>query len=150
MALLAQADRDTISQMFGGLVDPVRILLFTIPTSPLIVPGRPTCESCDDVQRLLTEVAELSDKLTLEPHQFVRGSEEAQKYDIERVPTILLLGPEDGRVRYSGAPFGHEFAALLQDIVGISKGESKLSQATREALEAIDDPIDIQVFVTPT
>src|SRR5579864_2431030 len=82
MVLLAQADRDTISKMFDGLVDPVRILLFTIPTSPLIVPGRETCESCDDVQALLTEVSELSDKLTLDVRQFARGSEDAQKYDI--------------------------------------------------------------------
>ncbi len=150
MTLLAQADRDTISQMFEGLVDPVRLLLFTIPTPHLFVPGRETCESCNDVQQLLTEVSDLSDKLTLEAHQFARGSEEAQKYGVERVPTILLLGPEDGRVRYSGAPFGHEFAILLQDIVGISKGETKLSGSTREAIGAITGPIDIQVFVTPT
>ncbi|HEY3116186.1 MAG TPA: thioredoxin family protein [Chloroflexota bacterium] len=150
MALLAQADRDTISHMFEGLVDPVRILLFTIPTSALIVPGRETCESCSDVQQLLTEVSELTDKVTLDVHQFARGSEDAQKYGIERVPTILLLGPEDGRVRYSGAPFGHEFATMLQDIIGISRGETKLTAATREAIAAISDPINIQVFVTPT
>src|SRR5258706_11752778 len=148
MALLAQADRDTISQMFEGLVDPVQILLFTIPTSPLIVPGRETCESCNDVQQLLTEVSELSDKLVLDVHQFVRGSEDAQKYGVERVPTILLLGPEDGRLRYLGAPFGHEFATMLQDIIGISRGETKLAEATREALAAISEPVNIQVVVT--
>ena len=150
MALLAQADRDAISRMFEGLVDPVRMLLFTIPTSSLIVPGRETCESCSDVQTVLTELSELSDKLDLDVRQFTRGSQEAQKYGIERVPTILLLGPEDGRVRYSGAPFGHEFATMLNDIIGISRGETSLAEATRDAIAAIEDPIHIQVFVTPT
>ena len=141
-----------IPEVFVVIRDPmrVRILLFTIPTSPLIVPGRETCESCNDVQQLLTEVSELSDKVTLDVRQFARGSEDAQRYGIERVPTILLLGPEDGRVRYLGAPFGHEFATMLQDIIGISKGETKLAEATREAIAAISDPINIQVFVTPT
>lgn len=150
MPLLSQQDRETISRMLEELVDPVRLLLFTIPSSGLIVPGRPTCQTCDDAQHLIEQVVTLSDKLSLEVHHFEREPEEARRYGVERVPSVLVLGPEDGRVRYSGAPFGHEFALLLQDIQLISRGETQLAEHTRQALAAISDPIDIQVFVTPT
>lgn len=150
MAFLAQADRDAITQMFEDLVNPVRLVLFTLPTSRLIVPGRATCETCDDTQHVLEEVVGLSEKLSLEVHNFSQETAQARQYGVERVPTLIILGPEDGRVRYSGAPFGREFALLLQDIQDISKQETRLAQATREALAAIDKPVAIQVFVTPT
>jgi alkyl hydroperoxide reductase subunit AhpF len=150
VALLSEQDRETIRRMFEGLVDPVRLVLFTLPTSGLFIPGRPQCETCDDAQHVLEEVAELSDKLSLEAHHLEREADEARRYGVERAPSLLVLGPDDGRVRYVGAPFGHEFALLLQDIQFISKGETKLSQETRDALSNIDDDIHLQVFVTPT
>lgn len=137
--------------MLSSLGDPVRLVFFTIPRSALIVPGRaPGCETCDDAQHLLEELTELSDKLSLETHHFEREHDVVERYGIERVPSLLVLGPEDGRVRYSGAPFGHEFALLLQDIRSVSSGEARLAAETREALAAIPDPINIKVFVTPT
>lgn len=149
--LLSQQDRDKIGELLGGLADPVRLVLFTIPSSGLVLPGRvATCETCDDAQRLIQEVTDLSDKLTLEVHHFEREPDEARRYGVDRVPSLLVLGPEDGSVRYAGAPFGHEFALLLQDIQLVSQGVTRLSEETREALGTITEPIDIQVFVTPT
>lgn len=150
MPFLSEPDRNKIREMFQGLVEPVRLVFFTLPGSPLFIPGRATCETCDDAQHLLEEVVALSDKLSLEVHHFEREPEEAQQYGVDRVPSLLLLGPDAGRVRYSGAPFGHEFGLLLQDIQFISKGETSLTPETREALAAIVDPVDIRVFVTPT
>lgn len=150
MALFSDQDRATIAEMFQELVNPVRLLFFTLPTSPLFIPGHPVCETCDDAQRLLEEVVDISDKLSLEVHHFEREPDEARRYGVERVPSLLLLGPEDGRVRYSGAPFGHEFALLLKDIRYISTGETDLAPTTRETLAAIPEAVDIQVFVTPT
>ena len=151
MALLNPQDQAKIGQLFESLERPVRLVFFTVPSSPLIVPGRaPGCETCDDAQHLLEELAELSDSISLEVHHFERERDLAERYGVERVPALLVLGPEDGRIRYSGAPFGHEFALLLQDIQLVASGETGLSPATRAALAAIPDPINIRVFVTPT
>lgn len=151
MPVFSAQDREKIEQLLEGIENPVRLVLFTVPKSALIIPGQaPGCETCNDTQRLLEELTDLSDMLSLEVHHFEREREVAERYGVERVPSLLVLGPEDGRVRYSGAPFGHEFALLLQDIRLVSSGESGLAPATREALAAIPDPINIRVFVTPT
>ncbi|MSQ23494.1 MAG: hypothetical protein EXR58_02925 [Chloroflexi bacterium] len=150
MAIFSPQDREEISKLLAGLIEPVRLLLFTIPQSGLIVPGRTVCETCDDTQNLMQELVELSDKLSLEIHHFEREPEVAQRYGVERVPSVLVLGPEGGRVRFSGAPVGREFGSLLQDIQLISRGETLLEPATREAIGAITTPINIRVFVTPT
>lgn len=53
-------------------------------------------------------------------------------------------------VRFVGLPGGYEFSALLADVVDVSKARTDLSEATREAVRALDAPVLIQVFVTPT
>src|SRR5438094_9488655 len=133
-----------------NLVEPVQLVLFTVPPSLLYVPGREQCQTCKDVQQLAEEIVDTSDKLSLEIHNLEQEPEEAQRYGVTRVPTLLVLGPESGSVRFSGAPAGYEFGTLLHDIQLISKGETEIAPATREVLEAIDEPIHIQVFVTPT
>ncbi|MBM2811135.1 MAG: glutaredoxin-like domain protein [Chloroflexi bacterium] len=151
MPIISAQDRTTITKIFDeNLVNPVRLKLFTTPKSLLYVPGRASCETCDDVQELLQDVVEISDKLTLEVHNVGTDREIARQFAVERVPTLVIMGPDDGRVRYVGAPTGYEFATLLGDIQSASRGGAELAAETREALEAIDEPIHIQVFVTPT
>ena len=53
-------------------------------------------------------------------------------------------------VRFVGLPAGYEFSTLLADLVDLSKGRTDLSDETRDAVRAIDAPVHIQVFVTPT
>ncbi|MDP8924894.1 MAG: hypothetical protein M3O34_18755 [Chloroflexota bacterium] len=53
-------------------------------------------------------------------------------------------------VRFLGLPGGYEFSTLVADIVDVSKGRTDLADATRVAVRAIDSPVHIQVFVTPT
>jgi hypothetical protein len=63
----------------------------------------------------------------------------------------VIAGPGGkGKVRYVGAPAGHEFPNLLHAIVAASRGESGLSEASRAALARIDRPTRIRVFFTPT
>ena len=152
MAFISEQDRATIAQLFDeGLVGPVSLVYFTIPKSLLYVPGREDCETCDDVQKLLEEIAGISDKLTLEVHDLRSDREEAERHGVDSVPTLILHGSgSKGRVRYLGAPMGSEFPNLIHDMVAVSRGETALSDETRQAISAIPDPIHLQVFVTPT
>ena len=52
-------------------------------------------------------------------------------------------------VRFLGLPGGYEFTTLLADIVDVSRGVTDLAPETLDAVRAIDDPVHIQVFVTP-
>ena len=151
MAVLRPEDRAKVTEMFEQtLVNPVRLALFTIPTSPLIVPGRESCETCKDTQDVLEELSALSPMLSLDIHNLGQERELASQLNVDRVPTILVFGPESGGMRFMGAPAGYEFATLIQDIQHASTGHTDLDPATREALSAIADPIHLQVFVTPT
>lgn len=152
MPFISEQDRETIAKMFDeNLVEPVSLVYFTIPKSLLYVPGLESCETCEDVQQLLEEIAGISDKLTLDVRDLKRDREEASRYRVDRVPALILTsGASDGRVRYFGAPTGHEFPNLIRGIQAVSRGETALSEETRQALSAIPDPIHLQVFVTPT
>ena len=53
-------------------------------------------------------------------------------------------------MRYYGTPAGYEFAALLADMVNVSRGQTDLKPQTKEALSKIEKPVHLQVFVSPT
>jgi glutaredoxin-like protein len=53
-------------------------------------------------------------------------------------------------VRYFGIPAGYEFSTLVEDLIDVSKGTTKLREKTREILATVDQDLHIQVFVTPT
>jgi glutaredoxin-like protein len=110
------------------------------------------CPTCLDIRRLLQDLADLSDKITLEVHNLYTDEAEAQKYSVDRVPTIVLTDESrtDYGIRFYGAPSGYEFATLLEDIRMVSSGESGLSAATRAHLAELTQPVDLKVFVTPT
>ena len=61
----------------------------------------------------------------------------------------MATAPGTG-VRFIGLPGGYEFSTLLADIIDVSKGRTDLSPAARVAVQAIQTPVHIQVFVTPT
>ena len=55
-----------------------------------------------------------------------------------------------GLVRFLGLPAGYEFMTLIEDLVDISRGQTRLSDATRQAVARLPEPVHLQVFVTPT
>ena len=131
------------------LKEPVRIDLFIRPETGLFIPGRPPSTS-RETRQLLEEVAALSDLIELRVVDVTAEPETAAASDVTGVPTILIRGPEDGRVRMLGLPAGYEFATLIETIIAVSSGETGLDASIIDVLDALPDPVDIQVFVTPT
>jgi len=56
----------------------------------------------------------------------------------------------DYGIRYAGIPSGHEFSSLINEIILVSGRDSNLNKETREYLSTINQPVLMQVFVTPT
>jgi len=153
MALLTPEIQNDIKKIFEELTNDVRLLFFTQHVSPLIIPGREQqdCPTCEDTQKLLEEVAALSDKLHLEIHEVSAGSEIAREYGIDRVPALIMIADGvKGKVRYFGLPAGYEFSVLLGSLVDVSKAEPDLSEDTMKVLDTLDKDLHFQVFVTPT
>jgi glutaredoxin-like protein len=107
------------------------------------------CESCPETEVLLRELAGLSDKLTLEILNLHVEREKAEQYKITRTPGLILEGESDYGIRFFGMPGGYEFASLLEDIIAVGKRSTGLSEASREKVQAVKEPLNIKVFVTP-
>ncbi len=109
------------------------------------------CDTCETAELLFKEISELSEgKIKLEVYSPVLDKEIAQKYGIERVPSIVIEGDKDYGIRYIGLPSGLEFSTIVHGIINVSKRKPNLSEKTIEELKNIDKKINIKVFVTTT
>lgn len=150
MAIIGVEDRKTLQTLFAeSLQHDVTLTYFTQKESPLLIPSQ-ECDTCRDTRELLEELVSLSEKLHLEIKDFVRDGREAQELGIERIPALLIHGQGKGTMRFFGIPAGYEFSTLVEDILDASTGVARLSEATRQANERIEQDLHIQVFVTPT
>ncbi len=149
MTLLARKDTLVLRQLFEKrLTAPVTIDYFTRPEAMLDVPGR-ECEGCDDTERLLEEVAALSDRIRLVVHDFFGDDEAASARGVDRIPAIVLSGRAKGRVRYFGVPSGYEFGGFIEELIEVASGTTDLAPATKAALQGLARDVHIRVFVTP-
>ncbi len=150
MPFLNPQDAETIRRRFASdLEAPVRLLLFLPATGGLALPGE-DWEIAEYTRRILTEVAALSDKVTLEEYGLLSHAAAASRYGIEQVPAIVFLAGHDYGVRYLGMPAGYEFVTLLEVIIAVSRGRAELAEPSRAALARLPGEVHLQVFVTPT
>lgn len=145
MSLLREEDKKQIKELFEALNTPVKLVMFTQEME---------CQYCRETRQISEELADLSDKITLEVYDFVADKEIAEQYNIDKIPAIAITKggsePKDYGIRYYGIPSGYEFSSLIQDILTVSSGDSGLSDETKQWVAKLDKPVHLQVFVTPT
>ena len=141
MGMLEDEHRDEVASQLAGLRNPVRLVMFTQALE---------CDFCEETRELVEELASLSDQVNAVIYDFVADKDKAEEYAIDKIPAIAVLGERDYGVRIYGIPAGYEFTSLIEAIKTVSAGQSGLSEATREALAQIEQPVHFQVFVTPT
>jgi len=142
MSLIPEEHKEQIkSQLAQNLVNPVRLIMFTQEME---------CQFCLQAKQLVTEIAQLSDKILAEVHDFVADAELAKQYGVDKVPAMVLLGAKDYGIRVFGLPYGYEFQTLLSALTIVSQGKTDLSEETKAKLHEINTPVHIQVFVTLT
>jgi alkyl hydroperoxide reductase subunit AhpF len=148
MALLAPAEQDKLRESFNEMTAPVRLLFFTQTID---------CEPCVQTRRILDELPALSDKIAIDEVNFVLDKDQAAQYAVDRVPAIAVLGQNgsgevtrDSRIRFLGTPSGYEFISLVQAIRLVGGAGSNLTEANRQRIAAVDKPVTMQVFTTPT
>src|SRR6266699_2299511 len=108
------------------------------------------CEWCAPVRRLLDQMADLNPHITVEALNLVLDKNRAAQYGVDRVPAVVVISENRDRVRFYGAPFGHELTSLLEAIRMTASGDSGLSDESRLQLAALKEPVRLQVFFTPT
>jgi len=143
LGFLNEKDVKYIKDLFEKNLDSeVNLMLF--------VDSPEKCQYCKDTIELLTELANTSPKIKLIVYDINKNSKEAKFLGVDKTPALIIGGKKVYNIYYFGIPAGHEFAALLEDIVDASNGTTRLSNTTKERLKQIKDPVEIKVFVTPT
>lgn len=144
-------DQEAIQAKFAQeLAAPVKIDYFTQREVKLDAPGLKPCAYCKQTQTMLQEIAGLSDLLSLRVHYFEDNPEEKTTFGVERVPGTVLRGPGKGFFKYYGIPGGTEFPAFIESIVDISRWEVLISEESVQKLQALENDVNVKVFVTPT
>jgi len=143
MPLMDDKTREDVREMLSELTGPVKLVVFTRQSD---------CDYCAETRQIAEEVAELNDLITVEAHDFARDEAYAQQLGLDKAPAIAILGADDRdyRIRFYGIPAGYEFMSLLEAIRLVSTGNVQLSAETLRYLEALEDDLHLQVFVTPT
>ena len=108
------------------------------------------CETCAPTRRVLEQIVEENPDIALDVLNLVLDKEKAAEYGVDRVPAVIITAPGRDRIRYYGAPLGHELPTLLQAINMAATGETALSEQSRAQLKALSKPVALQVFFTPT
>jgi alkyl hydroperoxide reductase subunit AhpF len=146
--LLGQQDSEAIRREFDERIAS-QVTISLVGPSALNPPGR---DLTAQIRDLYAEVAALSPKIKLD-YVELPSAEQRAALALEADdpgPVTVIRGAAKGKVRYFGAPSGHEFAGFVHTVMDVSRGESGLSAEARLALAQVKTPVHIKVFFTPT
>jgi hypothetical protein len=150
MSLLRPEDESRLREDFKTIERRVHVLFFTQTLG---------CETCLQTRQILDELPPLSDKIVIDEINFILEPERAREYGIDRVPAIALAWEDgadpsaalhDTRIRFLGMPAGYEFISLVQALQLAGGRPSQLSEQSRQRLTAVERPMTVHVFTTPT
>jgi|SRR5579875_1041492 len=141
MGLLKDDDLAAVRKRLEGMKEPVKLIHFTQELN--LEYGR-------EAKELLQDVAGASDKLSLEVHNYLLEKDKAAEYGVDKVPATVVRNGKDYGIRYYGLPAGYEFATLLDAILSVSSSDSGLTPETVEKLGKLNQPVHLEVFITPT
>ena len=142
MAILTERDQAAVRTEFEKLAGPVKLVVFTTQLD--------ASEYSIETERLVREVAECSDQVTVEILNLHIDRERAEAYGVDRVPAIVVEGARDYGIRFFGIPMGYEFTNLIDSMIAASSGKPALGVETLERLGSLKERVHIQVFATPT
>lgn len=137
-----------VREMLAPLNKPVEIVVFT--TSGIELPGQEVGLQ-DETLGLLREIANLNENLSLEQRS-IHADPEAQSLGLSHAPTVLIRekGSDRSNIRFLGLPAGYEFGTMIETLLMLGTGESKLGEKSQAEVQKITTPVRLQSFVTPT
>jgi alkyl hydroperoxide reductase subunit AhpF len=142
MALLSAQNISQVRELFQGLRDPVKLVVFSQSLA--------AADLCAQNEALVREVAATSESISVEILNLAIDRERADAYGVTQVPAIVVEGSRDYGLRFYGVPTGYEFSNLIDAIILASTGEPTLSDETKAALGGLAHDVEIKVFSTPT
>jgi alkyl hydroperoxide reductase subunit AhpF len=143
MAILSERDRTGVREQLATLAGPVKLVVFSAQLGE-------GAEYAVENERLMREVAECADGVSVEALNLHLDRERAAAYGVDRVPTTVVEGARDHGIRFVGIPMGYEFTNLIDAILVVASGQPALAPETLARLAPLRTPVHLQVFTTPT
>ncbi len=148
MSLLSPADQEKLRESFDEMTRPVRLLFFTQALG---------CETCPETRRFSTSCHCYPTRSRSRTSTFVLEKDRAAQYGIRSRAGDCRhrLKMRRGSRATHGSGFsvrhpGYEFISLVTAVLLVGGRGSMLSDENRERIAAIDKPVTMQVFTTPT
>lgn len=109
------------------------------------------CMSCDGTMSLLEQLADFSNgKLILEEKSIDIDIDDAKKYHVTRIPTILFINNEGKEIlRYLGNPLGAEISPFIENLKYFSGVRSFYEDAIISNLKNMQKST-LKLFITLT
>ena len=109
------------------------------------------CMACDSTFNLLNVLKEHSnEKLKVEEYSTEENPDIAEKYKVERIPTILFIDEKNREViRYTAEPSGAELAPFIKSMQDFSGATSFYKDTIMTNLKKIGKS-EIKLFITHT
>lgn len=137
--LLPSDVQQSVKQALEALTEPVTVKLF-------LKTGEASSSTMHD---FWDEIQALSPKITVEESTSVPTGMTSD--EMEGAVSEVWLGGQWTGIRYLGIPSGYEFGPLIETLVEVSHGGSpELGAPVMDWLKNLQDPLRLQVFVTPT
>ena len=140
MVILKNHEREYVENVFRLLENEVRLTFFT---------QQPENQASRETLEILEEISSISDMIKFTVYDFDKDKTEVEKYKIDKTPAIVVEGIKDFGIRIYGVPSGYLVSSLIEDVVQTSKNESELLNETKEKLNEIVHPVNLEVFVKP-
>jgi glutaredoxin-like protein len=141
MKLLNDEVRSQLETVFETMEKDVTIALFT---------QEDPCETCRETDGFLDELTATSPRLHLKKYDLNKDKEMADKFNVQMVPSIVLLDQEEQyqRIKFNGIPAGHEINSFVKGILEVSGAGAPLTETFMNRLSEVKEPVNIKVFVT--
>ncbi len=142
MGLINDKDAAQLAKVFDALPKQVELLMFSQENE---------CEFCATTREIVEELAGLGEKLSAQVLDFVADKGRADALGVDKIPAILIFADgADTGMRFYGVPAGYEFTALVEAVMDAGRGEAELPEVVAKRLPEVDQPVHLQVAVSPT
>jgi glutaredoxin-like protein len=151
LAMFSENELNNIKREMSKLKSPVKLRLFTDFKTQEDGSKLRKCMSCEGVHELLKTLEEFSDgKLRVIEISIEENIEEAEKYNVSRIPAILFVDENDQEIiRYLAHPIGSEFVPFLNSIQYFSGVRPYYADQIITHLKKIKKS-NVKIFITPT
>ena len=119
----------------------------TIPLVLFCEPAGKNAPFAEGARQVIRAVREITDKVTL--REYTLDHALAKEWGISRSPT-LVFAQETFKIRWLGAPLGHQVQTFMEALSIIGYQEPGLSKEALKVLAKLDLPRALKIFVSPT